>query len=446
MCVWRPDVLVPTDEEQRLLECLSTEWWSKNATAPVVRDVVVLKSEMTRAGVEAHLKITGNSTNATRQKLEDGVDFLRVLLDVEDDHPLVVLPNGRASQVKIAIRTRRVTEEMDMFWHPGRVGLGVDSVTGDVVDIPFQKQLQVSGAKGSGKSWAMRPMMARAVILPEISPVFADPKIVEGTWWEGLMPVYYPGEFEEMLDSATDDMHTRAELMRKERSTVWRPEFGPYRIYIVDEGREFLGNLRRIDLVNQKLARARRRSEEESEVELSPGDGECLDKLLRISSMGRAWGVFLWWATQYPIVSGKNPGIDTNVDANADYRFSLRVSKPGHAAVALGEDADYGPHLLTADDRNRGFGYLGGYGPSLIQTWTVTDEMISLLGYPDHGRGKWPRDIALKAIQEQPGAVWTPDLLTSRVGCGRVQASRFLRTFSREGLMTADRDAFRLVV
>jgi hypothetical protein len=121
------------------------------------------------------------------------------------------------------------------------------------------------------------------------------------------------------------------------------------------------------------------------------------------------------------------------------------VSKPGHATVALGDDADYGPHLLTADPRNRGFGYLGGYGPSLIQTWTVTDEMIGLLAHPDHGRGQYPRDVALRALNTQPEAVWTPQLLASHTGCGARQASRFLRSFSHEGLVVAEGGAFRLV-
>lgn len=434
-------MLTPTEEEQRLLDCLTPEWWTKHATAQNVRDMMIESSQMTRAGVEAEVSFLNNMT---RQKLEStGIDFLRVLLDVEDDHPLVVLPGGRARRARIAIRTRRVTDEMDMLWHPGRSGLGVDSVTGDVVDIPYTKQFQVSGAKGSGKSWAMRPLMARAVMLPEISPVFVDPKIVEGTFWESLMPVYFPDSFEDLLNEANEDLYTRAELMRKAKSSVWRPEFGPYKVYIVDEGREMLGALRRIDQFNSKLQKLRSKTED-AEPEMSPGDGECLDKLIRISSMGRAWGVFLWWATQYPISSGKNPGVDNNVDANADYRFSLRVSKPGHAGVALGDDADYGPHLLTAHDRNRGFGYLGGYGPSLIQTWTVTDEMIALLNYPDYGRGRYPRDIALQTLGSQPGALWTPSLLASHTGCGGNQAERFLRSFAQEGLMTSDGSTFRL--
>lgn len=431
-------MLTETEEERRLLDQLTAEWWAVHG----LKDVLITGSVMTQAGVLADLELSGEMT---REKLEDKRDRLRLILDVEDDHPLVILPGGRARRAKLAVRTRRVTEEMDMLWHPGRRGIGADSVTGQTVDVPFTSQLQVSGAKGSGKSWAMRPLMARAVLMPEISPVFADPKIVEGTFWEGVMPVYFPGQFEEMLDHAVDDMATRADLMRRERSTVWRPEFGPYKVYIVDEGREFLGNLRRIDQVNQKLSRMKKKgAEEEQEAELSPDEGECLDKVIKISSMGRAWGVFLWWATQYPIVSGKSPGIDTNIDANADWRFSLRVSKPGHATVALGDDADYGPHLLTADPRNRGFGYLGGYGPSLIQTWTVTDEMIGLLAYPDHGRGKYPRDVALNALSGQREALWTPGLLASHTGCGTKQAERFLRSFSREGLVTAEGDRFRL--
>jgi S-DNA-T family DNA segregation ATPase FtsK/SpoIIIE len=431
-------MLVATPEERRLLEQLSAEWWALNG----LKDVLITDSVMTHAGIVADVELSGEMT---RVKLEDKRERLRLILDVEDDHPLVVLPGGRAKRAKLAVRTRRVTEEMDMLWHPGRSGIGADSVTGQTVDVPFTSQLQVSGSKGSGKSWAMRPLMMKAVLMPEISPVFADPKIVEGTFWEGLMPVYFPGQFDEMLDHAKEDMADRAALMRRERSTVWRPEFGPYKIYIVDEGREFLGNLRRIDQVN-KLARMKRRGDDDPDVEMSPDDGEYLDKTIKISSMGRAWGVFLWWATQYPIVSGKSPGIDTNIDANADWRFSLRVSKPIHASVALGDDADYGPHLLTADPRNRGFGYLGGYGPSLIQTWTVTDEMIGLLAHPDHGRGLYPRDIALKALAGQPQSVWTPELLASRVGCGSLQASRFLRSFANEGLVTADSGNYRLAV
>ena len=429
-------MLTPTEEEERLLEVLSPAWWSANAPREM-REVSVLESHMTTAGVVAYLRLSGATT---RLKLEDATDRLRLILDVEDDHPLIVLPGGRAKDVRLAIRTRRVTDEMDMLWHPGRTGIGADSVTGETVEIPFTSQLQVSGTKGSGKSWAMRPLMMKAVMMPEISPVFADPKIVEGTFWQGLMPVYFPGDFDSMLDAATDDMAERAETMRKNKSTVWRPEFGPYKIYIVDEGREFLGNLRRIDQVN-KAARSRRKSDE-GDADLSPDECECLDKLIRISSMGRAWGVFLWWATQYPIVSTKSPGIDTNIDANADYRFSLRVSKPMHATVALGEDADYGPHLLTADPKNRGFGYLGGYGPSLIQTWSVPDDMIGMLAHPDRGVGKYPRDVALKALHGQPGTLWTPELLTSHIGCGQGQALRFLQTFSREGLISSNGDDF----
>lgn len=429
-------MLTLTSEEKRLLKCLTDDWWSKHG----LKGVRVVRSTMTNAGVVADIELIGLS----REKLENSLDQVRLILDAEDDHPVVILSGGRARRARIAVRSRRVTEEMDMLWHPGRKGLGVDSVTGKTVDIPFTSQLQVSGAKGSGKSWAMRPLMAKAVLMPEISPVFADPKIVEGTIWQGLMPVHFPDTFEDMLDEAEKDMEDRAETMRKEKSSVWRPEFGPYKLYIVDEGREMLGTVNRIDTMNKKIQAMRSRGGDEGAPDLSPKERDCLGKLLMISSMGRAWGVFLWWATQYPIVSTKNPGIDTNIDANCDYRFSLRVSKPAHAAVSLGEDADYGPHLLTADPRNRGFGYLGGHGPSLIQTWTVTDEMLGLLSHPDNGRGKYPRDVALNALRKQPDALWTPSLLTSHTGCGTTQAARFLRSFTDEGLMESRGDAFRL--
>lgn len=435
-------MLESTDEETRILKFLRTDWASKNAPVPWLKEVKVQKAEMVRSGIFAELKLS-NSGHVTREKMSESVEHLRLFFDIEDHHQLVVLPGGRASLVRLEIRTRRVTEEMDMLWHPGREGIGVDSVTGDVVKIPFLNQIQFSGAKGSGKSWAFRPLMASLAMNPDFEPHYFDPKMVEGYRWQGLIKTCFPGEFAEALEDCSQDMERRAGVMRKANATVWRPEFGPYRIVIVDEGREFLGELRRADKLRARLSG---RSKQEADVEsLVPEGGGALDNLVKLSSMGRAWGVFLWWTTQYPISSGSNPGVDNNVDANTDYRFSLRVSKPGHASVALGEDADYGPHLLTADDRNRGLGYLGGYGPSLIQTWTMTDEMISMLSRPNDGRGGFPRDVALAALKMQSQAVWTPSLLASTTACGLDQARRFLLSFVREGLMTMDRDNFRLV-
>src|SRR5690606_238404 len=426
-----------TEEEERLLELLTPERWKELG----LKDVLVTDSRMTPAGVEADLELSGNMS---REKLTDATDRLRLLLDVEDDHPLVILPRGGARRARLAVRTRRVTEEMDMLWHPGRSGIGVDSVTGSVVNLPLNSQIQVAGAKGSGKSWAFRPLMASLVTSPHHEMVFMDPKVVEGGTWKGVVPTYFPGEFADALEEGVEDMYARRDLMQREGATVWRPEFGPYRIYMVDEGREFLSDLKLADKRAERLRKAKNREASAEDLLKDDDESGALLNLIRISSMGRAWGVYVWWATQYPIVSGNNPGMDTNVDANADWRFCLRVAKRKHADVALDDDADYGPHLLTADDRNRGFGYLGGHGPSLIQTWTLTDEMIPLLAYPDHGRGQWPRDAALAALRGQPNALWTPDLLATHTGCGRVQAARFLNSFSREGLMRTVGDKFLL--
>ncbi|MCP9209661.1 FtsK/SpoIIIE domain-containing protein [Streptomyces sp. NEAU-Y11] len=431
-------MLVPTEEETRILEVLRSGWASKSVPAPWLREISVLRADVARSGVVADLMLSG----VTMEKVSDGVDQLRLFFDVEDDHQLVVLPGGRATRVRLEIRTRRVTEEMDMLWHPGRKGIGVDSVTGQVVEIPFLSQIQFSGAKGSGKSWAMRPSMASLALNPDFEVLYLDPKMVEGKRWQGLVHTYFPGDFPDILEECAEDLSRRADLMSKAGATVWRPEFGPYRIVVIDEGRELLAECRRADRLRAQLLR---KAGFASDGDLAPVDkGGALDNLIKISSMGRAWGVFLWWATQYPIVSGNNPGVDTNIDANTDYRFSLRVSKRKHSEVALGDDADYGPHRLTADDRNRGLGYIGGHGPSLIQTWTMTDEMLGLLAHPDQGRGKFPRDVALRTLGSQPDSVWTPELLASHTGCGTNQAMRFLRSFSSEGLVIADGDTFRL--
>jgi MarR family protein len=58
-------------------------------------------------------------------------------------------------------------------------------------------------------------------------------------------------------------------------------------------------------------------------------------------------------------------------------RIALRVKNETHARVALDDDADYGPHLIPRD--KRGHLFLGGYGPSLIRSWTMTDPQVRSL-------------------------------------------------------------------
>lgn len=425
--------IIPTSEERRLLSILNDEWWQRHAPARGIKDTRISDGKITEAGITSEIELIGKTTGDV---LRNKVSALRLLLSVKDNDLLVIAPGGDASRVQLAVRTRRVTDNFDMHWHPGITSLGVDTVTGKEVHLPLHSQIQICGAKGSGKSWAMRPLMAAAYCNPMYELVYIDPKMVEGIIWKHLIRTAIGSdEIPDTLDWVDGELSRRAHLMSSKNATVWDPKtMGPYLIVVVDEGRDTLSTLKLQEKQLAKMARAASRSEDGMEdFDVTPG----MLKLIRASSMGRAWGVFVWWATQYPIVSNtNNPGIDTNIDANADYRFSLRVAKEAHSRIALDTDSDYGPHLIPAGEANRGHGYLGGHGPNLIRTWTVNDDMVKNLDKHPVVPGQkvqsyTPMDAARLAVRH--GAGWSAGKLSRELGCTHKQAGLLLEAMVRNG-------------
>jgi S-DNA-T family DNA segregation ATPase FtsK/SpoIIIE len=357
--------LIPDTEEARLLGLLNTEWWKKHSPNPILKNLTIDEARLTSSGIIVRFSL---GERVTQEKVTPLLPFARRMLDIRDQHETRLQPGGRASQLALRILTRRVTDTMNMLWRPGITSFGVDTLTGEEVSLPLHRQIQVAGAKGSGKSWTLRPLMCQGMLNPNYELSYIDPKMVEGAALRGLIPVATSPEAAlDLIGGSHDDMFQRAAWMERKKVTVWTPSMGPYKILVVDEGRDLLAT---IAMEDARMRKAAKQADEEVEP-------ENLFKLSRISSMGRAWGYFVWWATQYPIVSGSSKGIDSLIDANADYRFCLRVGKPKHSEVALGADADYGPHLIPPGDRMRGHGYLGGHGPNLIRPWTVTDEMLA---------------------------------------------------------------------
>jgi S-DNA-T family DNA segregation ATPase FtsK/SpoIIIE len=427
-------VLVATEEELRLLGLLTPDEWATKAPKRNIRNVTLNKAELTESGVVATLLLEGADA---LEDLERKHRSIRVMLDVLDEHLTDLAPGGRASKVLFAVRTRYITDELDMLWHPDITTLGRDTVTGEEVDIPRNERLLVGGASGSGKSWSTRALMARAVVHPdEKLACFIDGKGEEATVWRGVCPCAV--EHEEIIDAIEEahaEMLRRRDLLAAENLSVWNASLGPRLLYVIDEGQAVLQAVELEDKIRKS-----RRGDEDYEP-----DKTVMQKLVELSSQGRSRDVILMWMTQNPLRSGSDRGITSAIRANFDYGLCLRVNTPENTETVLNAGSGVEPHNLPKGTRFRGHAYLNVHGRNLLRTWTVTDDMVRLLGYPNHGRGMWPRDVALKTLHGQPDALWTPDLLASHTGCGRVQANRFLRTFSREGLMVADGDKFRFV-
>jgi S-DNA-T family DNA segregation ATPase FtsK/SpoIIIE len=185
--------------------------------------------------------------------------------------------------------------------------------------------------------------------------VLIDGKGEEGTVWEGVARVVIEAEdILDMVDELHADMTHRRDVMRKSGSSVWT---GSQLTAVVDEGQVVLAIL-----ASDK-----------------PNAAERLQRLRELSSLGRSRGVVLWWATQKPVMSGSAPGIDNLIAPNMLQRFSLRVADEQEARTALDDCAHYGPNLIPDDRSMRGHGYLKGFGPSLVRTWTMDDAAVRSL-------------------------------------------------------------------
>lgn len=433
-------MLVATEEEERLLDLLTPEYWDRESTRRGLREVRLASAELTESGVVATLLLDGRDM---MKELRLRHPAIRAMLDVLDMDLTDLSPGGRASKVLFAVRTRYITDDLDMLWHPGITTLGLDTVTGEEVDVPRDERLLVGGASGSGKSWSTRALMARAVVHPdEELGCFIDGKGEEATVWRGICRCAV--SYEEIIEAVEYEhalMEQRAARMAEKGLSKWDFALGPRRLVVIDEGYSVLQAV-----IEEDKRRGKAPKGDEEYTFLEGADKSMMQKLTELSSQGRSRGIILMWMTQNPLRSGDDRGITSGIRTNFDFSFCLRVNTPQNTATVLGDGAGVEPHTLPRGERFRGHGYLNTHGHSLVRTWTVTDDMVRLLAYPDYGRGRWPRDVALKALHDQPEAVWTPDLLTSQLGCGKKQATRFLRSFLREGLVVADGDVYRLAV
>ncbi|MET7308555.1 MarR family transcriptional regulator [Streptomyces sp. NPDC005571] len=376
----KPDI-EPTAEERDLLKRLQPEHWREHAEQRGLAGTITGRPTLTESGITVAVRLDGKWTPG---KLADAEGNVRALLGCRTALRMEIQAGERGGWGTITLRTRLAADGARMDWTPDAVGIGLDTVTGKPVEIPLDNRLTVAGASGSGKSWSSRPHMARAHITGDL--VFVDGKGEEATIWEQVCrTAVEPEEIRTTVAEVHAEMNRRKVDMKRRGLSVWD---GEQLTLFVDEGR----------------------------VILALKDKALTQQLIDISALGRSRGVVLKWATQYPVTSGDAPGIHAQIAANTDSRFALRVKNLTHAQVALDDDADYGPHLIPAVKDMRGHGYLGGHGPHLIRTWTMTDDMVKALpakrwhGPVDTTTGQGP---SLRLVKQAPADA--PDSTEARV-------------------------------
>jgi MarR family len=340
-------------EERQLLERLDPSYWVQHAADRGLGGTVTTPPAVEVGGIRCEIRLDGTWTVKT---LREKLDSIRALLGARTALRMRITSASRGGWAVLTLATRSAAADVSSLWTPDRIpadpevmSLGLDIETGEEVLIPYAERLLVSGASGTGKSWSVRPLMGTAHIRGDM--VLIDGKGEESIPWDGICrTANEPTEIDAVIDEAHAEMVSRKAQMKRRGISVWD---GRQLTVFVDEGQVVLARV--------------------------IGNKDRLQRLVELSSLGRSRGVVLWWATQYPVVDGPAPGVHKMIAPNLLTRFSLRVATTTQSGVALDDCADYAPHQIPQGKEWRGHGYLKGYGPRLIRTWTLDDAGVRKL-------------------------------------------------------------------
>ncbi|MFG2309657.1 ATP-binding protein [Streptomyces sp. NPDC048566] len=403
LALGRRKLRVPVDEsvseeERQLMERLDPSYWVEHAPDRGLSGTVTTPPAMEPGGIRCEIRLDGTWTVKT---LADKADSIRALLGARTALRIRITSASRGGWAALTLATRSAAAGVSSLWTPDRIpadplsmSLGLDTETGDEVLIPFDERLLVSGASGTGKSWSFRPLMATAHLRGDL--LLIDGKGEEATVWEHACRVAVESdEITDAVDDAHAEMTRRKADMKQRGISVWD---GRQLTVVVDEGQVILA--------------------------LISKDKDRLQRLIELSSLGRSRGVVLWWATQYPLTDGGAPGVHKLIAPNLLTRFSLRVAGTTQAQVALDDCAHYAPHQIPEGREYRGHGYLKGYGPRMLRTWTLDDAGVrtlpkSIWAPGQSTGGQSPRPLALvKETAAPSGALSNRDKVQAAVQAG----------------------------
>jgi hypothetical protein len=351
----------PTPEESSIIHRIAT--WDEYATARKLNDVLPGAPIIDESGLLIPIGFAGTWTPG---KLDEQVDQVRALLAVPDEVRTQVKPGGTADRALLRVRTR--TRDLDLTWSPEREGIGLDADTAEVVYVNTDERLLAAGTSGSGKSVALRVLMAEALAKPHAALVILDLKRAEGALWRHTARVECdPEGIQGVIDELVEEMKEREITMERRGIDLWEPtDERPNITVAVDEGAELMAEVP--DGVSGLRALARR---------------------------ARAAGIRLWWATQKPTMTGQGPGIDSQIAGQLTTQICLAVAGSKESRVVLGEDATgngwHAEHLEKG-----GWALIRGNkrGPDPVRVWFMEKEHVKALPARKAWRREEPTSIA----------------------------------------------------
>ena len=353
----------PTSVEGEIMHRI--ESWETHAAERKLLDVLPGSPIIDESGLLIPIEFAGRWTPG---QLDEQVDQVRALLAVPDKVRTQVKPGGTADRALLRIRTR--TRDLDLTWSPEREGIGLDADTAEVVHVNTDERLLVAGTSGSGKSVALRVLMAEALAKPHAALVILDLKRAEGALWRHTARVENePEGVQAVIDELIAEMKERETIMETHGVDLWEPTAERPNITVsVDEGAELMAEV-----------------------------PDSVSGLRSLARRARAAGIRLWWATQKPTMTGNGPGLDSQIAGQLTTQICLAVAGAKETRVVLGEDATgngwHAEHLekggwalvrVQGEDRD----------PDPVRVWFMKKEDVKALPAREPWRREAPTSIA----------------------------------------------------
>jgi S-DNA-T family DNA segregation ATPase FtsK/SpoIIIE len=363
---------VPSAEERKLLRRLAPKHWKEHAPFRGLAGTLTARPKLTAAGVVVAVRLDGTWTPSRLAKAEDNV---RALLGCRSSLRIEIETGKRGGWARMTLRTRSAVDGADMTWTPERRGIGLDTVTGEPVDVHTGTRLLLAGSSGAGKSVTLRPLLAAVAADPVSAVVMVDLKRVEGALWRSRARIARtPDEVEAVAGELVAEMLARLTELEDLGAASWTPTPArPRIVVVVDEG-----------------------------AEVSTAAKDALPALESIARMGRAAEIHIWWCTQKPTMSGASAGIPPQISAQMDVRLCLRVATATEVRTVLGEDASaegWDAHKLPKP----GVLLIRGTGrkPVPVKVWFMDDDTVRALP----AAPVWRRNVAPNVSANSAGSL-----------------------------------------
>ncbi len=303
--------------------------------------VLRLAPPASQASVERHAEAVATALGLARVRATPDparADRIHLALDFIRSLGLVAYPEDRG----------RVWTPDSAPWP---VPLGVDDDGNEVSVFMYGSSLLIGGSPGSGKSTAIRALLAGLARQRDTAIVGLDPKRVELTPWKDRMAHLVVGNEAEptlaLLHELVAEVQRRAVMMADRGLVTLRPDHStPAVILVVDEWAE---------LAAEGTTKQR---------------GEAQELLRRFVSLGRAVGCSAVLATQRPT----SDSIDTGTRALLAHRLALRCGDRWQSEAILGQGLTDATRIPLASP---GYGFLTDGGPLRgVQVYDAAPERI----------------------------------------------------------------------